>query len=41
MRTDSKTVSSATMQVLRRRAQVGGLIVIAGVVLVCLGFIVR
>ena len=41
VRTDPKTGSSGAMQVLRRRAQIGGLIVIAGMVLVCLGFIVR
>ena len=41
VRSDSKTESSVAMQVLRRKAQIGGLIVIAGVVLVVLGFLIR
>jgi hypothetical protein len=41
VRPDSKTESSVAMQVLRRRAQVGGLIVIAGVACVVLGFLIR
>ncbi len=40
-RPDEKAGSSVAMQVLRRKAQVGGLIVIAGVALVVLGFLVR
>ena len=41
VRSDSKTSASVAMQVLRRRAQIGGLIVIAGVVLVVLSFLTR
>jgi hypothetical protein len=41
VRSDSKTGSSVAMQVLRRKAQIGGAIVIAGVVLVTLGFLIR
>lgn len=41
VRSDSKMSASVAMQVLRRRAQIGGLIVIAGVVLVVLGFLAR
>ena len=41
VRSDSKTSASVAMQVLRRRVQIGGLIVIAGVVLVALGFLTR
>ena len=40
-RPDEKTGASVAMQVLRRKAQVGGLIVIAGVALVVLGFLIR
>ena len=40
-RADPKTGSSVAMQVLRRKAQIGGAIVIAGVVLVFLGFLIR
>jgi len=40
-RPDSKTGASVAMQVLRRQAQLGGAIVIAGVVLVVLGFLIR
>jgi len=40
-RPDSKTGSSVAMQVLRRKAQIGGAIVIAGVVLIFLGFLIR
>ena len=40
-RPDSKTGASVAMDMLRRQAQVGGAIVIAGVVLVVLGFLVR
>jgi hypothetical protein len=40
-RSDSKTGASVAMQMLRRQAQVGGALVIAGVVLVFVGFLVR
>ena len=40
-RPDSKTGASVAMDVLRRRAQVGAGVVIAGIVLVVVGFIVR
>lgn len=40
-RPDSKTGSSVAMQVLRRRAQIGGLIVIGGVVCVVAAFVIR
>jgi len=40
-RPDGKTGASVAMQVLRRRAQVGVGIVIAGTVLVVAGFLVR
>ena len=40
-RPDGKTGASVAMAMLRRRAQVGGGIVIAGVVLVVIGFVVR
>ena len=40
-RPDSRTGSSVAMDVLRRRAQVGAGIVIAGFVLVVAGFLVR
>jgi hypothetical protein len=41
VRSDSNTGASVAMQVLRRQAQIGGAIVIAGVVLVVIGFILR
>jgi hypothetical protein len=41
LRDDGATGASVAMAVLRRQAQIGGLIVIAGVVLVFLGFLVR
>ena len=41
MRDDGATGASVAMAVLRRQAQIGGLIAIAGVVLVFLGFLVR
>jgi hypothetical protein len=41
LRDDGTTGASVAMAVLRRQAQIGGLIVIAGVVLVFLGFLVR
>jgi hypothetical protein len=40
-RPDGRTGSSVAMQLLRRQAQVGGAILIAGVVLVIAGFVVR
>ena len=40
-RPDSKTGASVAMAMLRRQAQVGGAIVIAGVVLVVLGFVIQ
>lgn len=40
-RVDSKVGASVAMQVFRRKAQVGGAIVIAGVVCVMAGFVIR
>jgi uncharacterized membrane protein len=40
-RPDSKAEASVAMQVLRRRAQIGGAIVIAGFALVIAGFVIR
>ena len=40
-RPDSKTGASVAMDLLRRQAQIGAGIAIAGVVLVVLGFVVR
>lgn len=40
-RPDGRTGASVAMQLLRRQAQIGGAILIAGVVLVFLGFAVR
>jgi hypothetical protein len=40
-RPESKTGASVAMQMLRRQAQVGGGILIAGIVLVLAGFLVR
>jgi len=40
-RSDSRTGSSVAMDVLRRRAQVGAGVVIAGFVLIVAGFVVR
>ncbi len=40
-RDDGKTGASVAMEVLRRQAQVGGLIAIAGFVLVFLGFLIK
>ncbi len=40
-RTDGKTGASVAMQLLRRQAQIGGAILIAGVVLVFAGFAIR
>ena len=41
LRDDGATGASVAMAVLRRQAQIGGAIVIAGVVLVFLGFLLR
>lgn len=41
IRSDSKTGASVAMAVLRRQAQIGGGIAIAGVVLVVVGFLLR
>jgi hypothetical protein len=41
VRSDSKTGASVAMQLLRRQAQIGGAIIIAGVVCVVLGFVIR
>ncbi len=41
IRSDSKTGASVAMEILRRQAQVGGLIAIAGFVLVFLAFLLR
>ncbi len=41
VRDDSKTGASVAMDILRRQAQIAGMIVIAGVVLVVLGFLIR
>jgi hypothetical protein len=41
LRSDSKTGASVAMQVLRRQTQIGGAIIIAGVVLIVIGFLVR
>jgi hypothetical protein len=41
IRDDSTTGASVAMAVLRRQAQIGGGIAIAGVVLVFLGFLIR
>jgi hypothetical protein len=40
-RAESKTGASVAMDVLRRRAQIGAGIAIAGIVLVVVGFVVR
>ena len=40
-RPDGKTGASVAMQMLRRQAQIGGGIVIAGVVVVIIAFVVR
>jgi hypothetical protein len=40
VRNDGKTGASVAMQLLRRQAQIGGAIVVAGVVLVVLAFVV-
>jgi hypothetical protein len=41
LRTNESTGASVAMAILRRQAQVGGLIAIVGVVLVFLGFLLR
>jgi uncharacterized membrane protein len=41
VRDDGKTGASVAMAVLRRQAQMGGLIAIAGVVLVFFGFLIK
>jgi hypothetical protein len=41
VRDDGTTGASVAMEILRRRAQVGGAIAIAGAVLVFLGFLIR
>ena len=41
LRTNESSGASVAMQILRRQAQIGGLIAIAGVVLVFLGFLIR
>ena len=41
VRSDSKTGASVAMDVLRRQAQIGAAIVIAGVVLVVAAFVIR
>jgi hypothetical protein len=41
LRDDGETGASIAMQVLRRQAQRAGLIAIAGVVLIFLGFVIR
>ena len=41
IRDDGKTGASVAMAILRRQAQIGGAILIAGVVLVFLGFLIR
>ena len=41
MRDDGKTGASVAMAVLRRQAQMGGLIAIVGVVLLFFGFLIK
>jgi hypothetical protein len=41
VRSDGATGSSVAMAILRRQAQIGGAILIGGVVLVFLGFLIR
>ncbi len=41
VRSDSKTGASVAMQILRRQAQIGGVIAIAGFVLVFVAFLLR
>ena len=41
VRSDGATGASVAMAILRRQAQIGGAIVIAGVVLVFVGFLIR
>jgi hypothetical protein len=41
IRDDSTTGASVAMQILRRQARIGGLVLVAGFVLVFLGFLLR
>jgi hypothetical protein len=41
LRSNDKTGASVAMQILRRQAQIGGAIVIAGVVAIFVGFAIR
>lgn len=41
IRDDSKTGASVAMEILQRRARVGALVAVLGVVLVIVGFVVR
>ncbi len=41
VRSDSKTGASVAMQVLRRQAQIGAGVAIAGIVVVVVGFLIR
>jgi uncharacterized membrane protein len=41
VRNDEKTGASVAMEILRRQAQIGGAIAIAGIVLVVLAFVIR
>lgn len=41
VRSDSKTGASVAMQVLRRQAQIGAGVAIAGIVVVVVGFVIR
>ncbi len=41
LRDDSVTGASVAMQILRRQAQIGGLVLIAGFILVLAGFLIR
>ncbi len=41
VRSDGKTGASVAMEVLRRKAQIGAGIAIAGIVIVAIGFVVR
>ncbi len=41
VRSDGKTGASVAMEMLRRQAQIGGAIVIAGVIVVIIAFVVR
>jgi hypothetical protein len=41
LRSEEKTGASVAMQILRRQAQIGAAIAIAGIVLVVIGFVIR